>query len=109
MLPQRSPEGSYQVPQASHKSPPPAPDHINKGGQTLCVPMEGNNQAKLTGGQEERVDLGLHGEIHRRESIQTPGTSMKPNPPVTQRPRNQCEPERRLEMEDGGQRKTEEG
>ena len=68
--------------------------------------MEGNPQAKGTGGQEERLDLIGHVETQRLDSLRAPGPITNTNPPAAPMPRDQHEPEGRPETEDGGNRRS---
>ena len=45
-------------------------------------------------------------ETHRQESLRAPVPGTKPNPPVTPRPHDQCDPEGRLETEEGSIRRS---
>ena len=49
---QRAPEVIHQVPWAAYPRPPPAPNHLDEGGQTLHGPTEVNTKTKGTEGQE---------------------------------------------------------
>ena len=47
------------------------PEYPNEGRRTLFGPTEGNTQAKGTGGQEKRMDLGGHMETYQQDSLRT--------------------------------------
>ena len=60
--PQCHPEGTCKLPQASHAAPPTAPDYRNERGRFLHVSLSVNTQTKGAGGDEERMNLGMHVE-----------------------------------------------
>ena len=99
---QLPPDGTHQVPWASHADPSSSPNHPGEGGQTLCGSIEGHPQTKVTGGQEKRMDISVHVEAHRQYSLHKPGPGKKPNPPTTPRLHNQHDPEGGQEMGEGG-------
>ena len=91
--PQRPPEVTHRVLQSAHAYPPPASDHPDEGGRTLCGPTEGYPKTKGLGFQEERVGFVGHVEACQQEIIHVPGSIKRPCPHPTPRPCNQHEPE----------------